>query len=53
MKAFAALMVLSLTLAVAGPVQFSGTAGMHGEYGWVTDDSLVRPRPELRFNVNL
>jgi hypothetical protein len=43
------LLVVSLG---AGPVQFSGTAGMYSEYGWVTGDSLVEPRPELRFNVN-
>jgi hypothetical protein len=33
-------------------LQFSGTASISGEYGWVTGDSLVEPRPELRFNVN-
>jgi hypothetical protein len=31
-------------------VQFSGTASVYSEYGWVT--GLVEPRPELRFNVN-
>jgi hypothetical protein len=43
------LLIVSLG---AGPLQFSGTATMYGEYGWVTGDSLVEPRPELRFNVN-
>ncbi len=38
--------------ALAGPVQFTGSARMYGEYGWVTGDSLVEPRPELRFNIN-
>ncbi len=46
---FVPLLVVALG---AGPVQFSGTASMYSEYGWVTGDSLVEPRPELRFNVN-
>jgi len=36
----------------AGPVQFSGSASMYSEYGRVTGDSLVKPTPELRFNIN-
>jgi len=41
-------------LAVAGPVQFSGSASIYGEYGWVTGtgDTLVEPRPELRFSLS-
>jgi len=33
-------------------MQFSGTASMYCEYGWITGDSLIEPRPELRFNLN-
>jgi len=44
--------LLVVVIAGAGPLQFSGTASVYSEYGWVTGDSLVRPRPELRFNVN-
>jgi hypothetical protein len=36
----------------AGPLSFTGTASMYSEYGWVSGDSLVEPRPELRFNIN-
>jgi hypothetical protein len=43
------LVLVSLS---AGPLQFSGTASVYSEYGWVWGDSLVEPRPELRFNVN-
>ncbi|MFO7675383.1 MAG: hypothetical protein R6X12_03595 [bacterium] len=39
-------------LAPAGPVSFSGSARVSGEYGWVNGDSLVEPRPELRLSVN-
>ena len=41
-------------LAVAGPVQFSGSASVYGEYGWVTGsgDTLVEPRPELGFTLS-
>jgi len=42
-------MMIALT---AGPLQFSGTASVYGEYGWVTGDSLVSPRPELRYTMN-
>jgi hypothetical protein len=36
----------------AGPLQFTGSAGAYGEYGWVSGDSLVEPRPELRFSLD-
>jgi hypothetical protein len=41
-------------LAVAGPVQFSGSASGFGEYGWVTGtgETLAEPRPELRFSLS-
>jgi hypothetical protein len=48
---FWALLALA-GVASAGPVQFSGSAIVHSEYGWLTGDSLAEPRPELRFNVN-
>ena len=48
---FLVLLVLA-GLALAGPVQFSGSASIYSEYEWVTGDSLVEPRPELRFNIN-
>jgi hypothetical protein len=51
MRIAAALLVLIACVA-AGPGQFSGTGSIYSEYGWVTGDSLVQPRPELRFNVN-
>ncbi|MCX6841990.1 MAG: hypothetical protein NTX53_06915 [candidate division WOR-3 bacterium] len=47
-----ATLLFCVILAQVQPVQFSGTASMYSEYGWVTGDSLVQPRPELRFNVN-
>src|SRR5512136_1856452 len=50
-KSVVAMLVLAAAVG-AGPVQFSGTASIYSEYGWVTGDSLVKPRPELRFNIN-
>ena len=43
-----------ISLAAAGPVQFSGSASVYGEYGWVTGsgDTLVEPRPELGFTLS-
>lgn len=52
MKALIVLTVLALTLTVAGPVKFSGSTSVYGEYGWVMGDTLVQPRPELRFNLS-
>jgi len=50
------VVILPLLLGVlyAGPVQFSGLASISGEYGWVTGsgDTLVEPRPELRFSLS-
>jgi hypothetical protein len=50
------VVILPLLLGVlyAGPVQFSGSASISGEYGWVTGsgDTLVEPRPELRFSLS-
>ena len=48
------ILLFLVGLASAGPVSFTGTAGMYAEYGWVAGpgESLVAPRPELRFNVN-
>ena len=48
-SAFLPLMLIGLA---TGPVQFTGSASMYSEYGWVTGDSLVQPRPELRFSIN-
>ncbi len=36
----------------AGPVQFSGSTSIYGEYGRVFGDSLVESRPELRFSLD-
>jgi hypothetical protein len=43
------LLIVSLG---AGPVQFSGSASVYGEYGKVFGDSLVESRPELRFSLD-
>ena len=48
----ASLTPLLLFALSAGPLQFSGSASMYSEYGWVNGDTLVEPRPELRFNIN-
>jgi hypothetical protein len=45
------LVGIPLTVLSAGPVKLSGSANLYGEYGWVSGDSLVTPRPELRFNL--
>jgi hypothetical protein len=47
-----AVALLVVVAAGAGPLQFSGSTSMCGEYGWVSGDSLVEPRPELRFNLD-
>ncbi len=44
-----ALVLIALS---AGPVRFSGSASVSGEYGWVSGDPLVEPRPELRFSLD-
>jgi len=46
------ILLLLAGLASAGPVGFSGSASIYGEYGSVTGDSLVEPRPELGFTLN-
>jgi hypothetical protein len=48
----AILVGIPLAVLSAGPVGFSGNASVYGEYGWVTGDSLVEPRPELRLNLS-
>jgi hypothetical protein len=45
------LLLLAGSLALAGPVRFSGSTRLYGEYGWVAGDKLVKPRPELRLDV--
>ncbi|MBM3322978.1 hypothetical protein FJY69_05830, partial [candidate division WOR-3 bacterium] len=47
-----AALLLFITGVSAGPVSFAGSAVVYGEYGWVSGDGLVEPRPELRFVVN-
>jgi hypothetical protein len=44
------LMPLLVVALGAGPVQFSGTASVYGEYGVLAGDTLARP--ELRFNMS-
>ncbi|MBN2464590.1 hypothetical protein JXD38_03070, partial [candidate division WOR-3 bacterium] len=46
------ILLLLAGLAAAGPVSFSGSTSLYGEYGQVSGDPLVEPRPELRLSIN-
>jgi hypothetical protein len=52
MQRLALASLLWLALGHAGPVSFTGSAGVYSEYDWVSGDALVKPRPELRLVIN-
>ena len=52
----AAVLSFLVACVAAGPVSFSGSTSIYGEYGSVTGsgggETLVSPRPELRLSIN-
>lgn len=54
MRTHIAVLLVFLAAVAQGvsPVRFSGSAGVYGEYGWISGDPLAEPRPELRFSLN-
>jgi hypothetical protein len=47
-----ATLLLCVALFEAGPLSFTGTASIYSEYGFSSNDSLMAPGKELRFNIN-